>query len=278
MSSILTNNAATSALSALRSINTNLSETQNRISSGLKVASGKDNAAFFSISESLKSDSGIFNSINDSLTLTKNSISTARLGAETVVDIVNQFSERVAFAQGGSDSIRASVQAELDELAERITTTISQSTFNGDDLVNGTSAVTVVTGISRTSAGSVSTTTISFNQQDLGAIQSALAAIDLTTSSTTALLSADLQAVATQLTAATDAATSLGIAEKSIETQQTFLTELTDRLDSSVGSIIDANLEKEAARLQSLQVQQQLASQSLSIANQAPQNILSLFQ
>jgi len=278
MSSILTNNAATSALSTLRSINTNLNDTQSRISSGLKVASGKDNAAFFSISESLKSDSGIFNSINDSLTLTKNSISTARLGAETVVDIVNQFSERVAFAQGGSDTIRASVQAELDELAERINTTINQSTFNGDDLVNGSSAVTVVTGISRSSAGSVSTTTISFNQQDLGAIQSVLAAIDLTTSSTTALLSADLQSVATQLTAATDAATSLGIAEKSIETQQTFLTELTDRLDSSVGSIVDANLEKEAARLQSLQVQQQLASQSLSIANQAPQNILSLFQ
>ena len=278
MSSILTNNSATAALSALRSINANLNETQSRISTGLKVASSKDNAAFFSISESLKSDSGIFNAINDSLTLTKNSISTARLGSETVVDLVNQFAERVAFAQGGSESVRASVQNELDELAERINTTISQSTFNGDDLVSGTSAVTVVTGISRTSSGSISTTTISFNQQDLGAIQSALAAIDLTTSSTTALLSADLQTVATQLTAATDAATSLGIAEKSIETQQTFLTELTDRIDSSVGSIVDANLEKEAARLQSLQVQQQLASQSLSIANQAPQNILSLFR
>ncbi|MBV1863814.1 MAG: flagellar protein [Rhodobacteraceae bacterium] len=278
MSSILTNNAATSALSTLRSINNNLDETQNRISSGMKVSSSKDNAAFFSISESLKSDSGMFNAVNDSLTLTKNSISTARLGAETVVDLVNQFSERVAFAQGGSDSVRASVQDELDELAARITTTISQSTFNGEDLVNSTSAVTVVTGITRSSAGSVSTTTISFNQQDLGAIQSALAAIDLTTSSTTALLAADLSAVTTQLTAATDSATSLGIAEKSIETQQTFLTELTDRIDSSVGSIVDANMEKEAARLQSLQVQQQLASQSLSIANQAPQNILSLFR
>ena len=278
MSSILTNNAATSALSTLRSINNNLDETQNRISSGMKVSSSKDNAAFFSISESLKSDSGMFNAVNDSLTLTKNSISTARLGAETVVDLVNQFSERVAFAQGGSDSVRASVQNELDELAERITTTISQSTFNGEDLVNGTSAVTVVTGITRSSAGSVGTTTISFNQQDLGAIQSALAAIDLTTSSTTALLAADLTTVTTQLTAATDSATSLGIAEKSIETQQTFLTELTDRIDSGVGSMVDANMEKEAARLQSLQVQQQLASQSLSIANQAPQNILSLFR
>ncbi len=278
MSSILTNNAATAALSSLRSINNNLNNTQDRISSGLKVSSGKDNAAFYSISESLKSDSGIFNSINDSLTLTKNSVSTARLGAETVVDLVNQFSERVAFAQGGSAITRASVQSELDELSERINTTISQATFNGADLVNSTSAVTVVTGISRDGSGAVTTTTISFDQQDLGAIQSALAAIDLTTSSTTTLQAADLQAVTTQLTAATDSATSLGIAEKSIETQQTFLTELTDRIDSSVGSIVDANLEKEAARLQSLQVQQQLASQSLSIANQAPQNILSLFR
>lgn len=278
MSSILTNNAATSALSALRSINTNLNDTQNRISSGLKVSSSKDNAAFYSISETLKSDSGIFNSINDNLTLTKNSVSTARLGAETVVDLVNQFSERVAFAQGGSASTRASVQSELDALSERISTTISQSTFNGADLVNSGSAVTVVTGITRDGSGAVSTTTISFNQQDLGAIQSALAAVDLTTSSTTALLATDLQTVATQLTAATDSATALGIAEKSIDTQQTFLTELTDRIDSSVGSIVDANLEKEAARLQSLQVQQQLASQSLSIANQAPQNILSLFR
>ena len=278
MSSILTNNAATSALSVLRSINNNLNTTQNRISSGMKVASSKDNAAFFSISETLKSDSGMFNSINDSLTLTKNSISTARLGAETVVDLVNQFSERVAFAQGGTASVRASVQSELDELAARIDTTISQATFNGEDLVNSTSAVTVVTGLTRGSAGSVSTTTISFNQQDLGAIQSALAAIDLTTSSTTTLLAADLTTVTTQLTKATDSATALGIAEKSIETQQTFLTELSDRFDSSVGSIVDANMEKEAARLQSLQVQQQLASQSLSIANQAPQNILSLFR
>ena len=76
----------------------------------------------------------------------------------------------------------------------------------------------------------------------------------------------------------TGAATDLGIAERSIETQQNFLSELTDKLDAGVGSMIDADMEEEAARLQSLQVQQQLATQSLSIANQAPQNILSLFQ
>ncbi len=80
------------------------------------------------------------------------------------------------------------------------------------------------------------------------------------------------------LSSVIDAATGLGIVEKSIETQQNFLNELTDRLDSGVGSMIDADMEEEAARLQSLQVQQQLSTQSLSIANQSPQNILSLFK
>lgn len=278
MSSILTNNSAMNALSTLRSVNNRLGENQGRISSGLKIQSGKDNAAYFAISETMSGDSGMYKAIDESLTLTKNSVSTARLGAETVADLAKQFVERVAFAQGGTAEVRASVQNELDELAARIGTTISQSTFNGESLVDSGAAVTVVTGISRSSAGSVATTTISFNEQDLGVIQSALGAIDLTTSSTATLQEADLKTAETQLTEAISAATSLGIAERSIETQKDFLTELTNRLDSGVGSMVDADMEVEAARLQSLQVQQQLATQSLSIANQGPQNLLSLFR
>ncbi len=278
MSSIHTNASAMSALSTLRNINSSLSSTQDRISSGLKIESGKDNAAYFSISTTMSGDSKIYKAIDESLTLTQNGISAARLGAETVVDLTEEFVERVAFAQGGTAETRANVQAELDELANRIQTTIDQSTFNGSDLVNGTATVTVVTGISRTSGGSISTTTVTFQEQDLGAIQTALAAIDLTTSSTTALMEADLQAAESVLSDAIDSATSLGIAEKSVEMQKEFLNALTDRIDTGVGSMIDADMESEAARLQALQVQQQLATQSLSIANQAPQNILSLFR
>ncbi len=278
MSSIHTNASAMSALSTLRSINNSLASTQDRISSGLKIASGKDNAAYFSISETMKGDSSIYKAIDESLTLTQNSVSAARLGAETVVDLASEFVERVAFAQGGTSETRSDVQDELNELANRIQTTIDQATFNGDDLVNGTATVTVVTGISRSAAGSVSTTTVTFNQQDLGAIQSALGAIDLTAASTTALMETALQDAETQLDAAISSATSLGIAEKSIEMQKEFLGELTNRIDAGVGSMIDANMEEEAARLQALQVQQQLATQSLSIANQSPQNILSLFR
>ncbi|MAY89044.1 MAG: flagellar protein [Pseudooceanicola sp.] len=278
MSSILTNNSAMAALQTLQSINKSLDSTQNRISSGLQISSGKDNAAYFSISETMKGDSSMYKAIDEGLTLTMNSVSTARLGAETVQEVAQEFAERVAFAQGGTAEVRADVQAELDELVARIETTIAQSTFNGTSLVAGTATTTVVTGISRGAAGSVTTTSITFQEQDLDAIRSTLAAVDLTTSSTTALMEADLQTAEAQLDAAIASATALGIAEKSIETQKEFLGALTDKLDSGVGSMVDADMEAEAARLQSLQVQQQLATQSLSIANQAPQNILSLFR
>ena len=144
--------------------------------------------------------------------------------------------------------------------------------------MDGSGTVTVVTGISRSSTGSISTTTITFNEQDLGAIMSTLASIDLTAASTTALMEVALQTAESALNAAIASATALGIAETAIETQKEFLGTLTDNLDSGVGSMVDADMEEEAARLQSLQVQQQLATQSLSIANSNPQNILSLFQ
>lgn len=281
MSSILTNNSAMSALATLRNINNNLNDTQGRISSGLKIASGKDNAAYFSISETMDSESSMYKAIDESLTLTQNSVSTARLGAETVADLAQQFVERVAFAQGAAEdpNARDDIQLELNELASRIQTTIDQSTFNGQSLVQSTTAVTVVTGISRDSVGALATTSITFDKQDLSAIQSTLAAIDITgaAASASALASA-LTDANTALADAIDSATKLGIAEKSIETQKEFLGALTDRLDSGVGSMVDANMEEEAARLQALQVQQQLATQSLSIANQAPQSILSLFR
>jgi len=269
------------ALSTLNMVNKNLNETQGRVSTGLQIASGKDNAAYFAISETMKGDSNMFKAIDEGLTAKKNSVSTARLGAEKIKDLASQFSERVAFAQNANDNESLTqIQAELADLAEQMDDIINQSTFNGEDLVNGTAAVTVVTGIDRTGA-TLATTSFTFNQVDLGAIQTALAAIDVTGSTAAALatdLAADLVVAETQLGLAVTAATSLGTAEKTLERQKEFLGALTDTLDSGVSSMVDADMEAEAARLQALQVQQQLATQSLSIANQAPQNILSLFQ
>lgn len=273
MASIHTNAAAMNALATLRNINTDLSQTQNRISTGFKVQSAKDNAAYFSISETMKSDSGMYKAIDEGLTLTKNSISTGRLGAETVADLAQQFVERVAFAQENNID-HTQVQAELDELANQMQTTIDQSTFNGVSMVDGAAAVTVVTGITR-AGGTFATTSMTVNAVDLQAVQTAFAAIDISAGTG---LEAALTAAEGQMSTALDAASSLGVAEKAVETQQDFLKALTERLDNGIGAMVDADMEEEAARLQALQVQQQLATQSLSIANQAPQNILSLFR
>jgi flagellin len=274
MSSILYNNSAMVALSTLNDINRGLTETQNRVSSGLAIRSGKENAAYFAISETMKGDSGMFKAINEGMTATKNSVATARLGAETVADLAQQMVERIAFAQSeGID--KADVQLELDALAENMQAAIDQATFNGDDLVSGAAAaVTVVTGVTRT-GGTFATTSISFNSVNLTAIQTALAGIDLTTSTD---LAADLVTAEGQLGAAITAATEMGVAENTLDGQMQFLDALTDTLDSGISSMVDADMEEEAARLQAYQVQQQLATQSLSIANQSPQNILSLFR
>ena len=273
MSSILTNNSAMVALSTLNMVNRGLEETQNRVSSGLAIRSGKENAAYFAISETMKGDSGMYKAINEGMTATKNSVATARLGAETVKDLAQDMVERIAFAQADGIDI-ADVQSELDALSSNMQSAIDQATFNGDDLVGGAAAAqTVVTGITR--AGGFAVTTITFNSVDLQAIQTALSGIDLTTSTD---LAADLVTAEGQLQAAITAATSLGVTENTLEGQMEFLDSLTDTLDSGVGSMVDADMEEEAARLQAYQVQQQLATQSLSIANQSPQNILSLFR
>lgn len=267
MTSILTNNSAMNALNSLRNINNNLGSTQDRISSGLKVASGKDNAAYFTISEVMNSDSSLNKSVGESMTIAKNSIATARLGVEAVVDLAKQYIDRQSFAINLPAGDQAAVTAELTALRTQMTNVLAQANFNGENLVAG-AGKTVTTGLYRT-AGTVTGSTVALAGVDVGGLVTALA---------TDFDEAGVSTSRTQLGLMVDFATNLGIAEKAIENQQSFLTSLTDRLDSGIGGMIDADMEQEAARLQALQVQQQLATQALSIANQGPQNILSLFR
>ena len=286
MSSILTNSSAMNALATLKDVNRGLNQTQDRVSTGLKVASGKDNAAYFAVSETMKGDSGMFKAINEGMTATKNSVATARLGAETVSDIAQQIVERVAFAQ--TDGVdRADVQLEIAALVKNMGTAIGQATFNGNSLVSDdTTDVTVVNGVTRTAGGNndeFGATTFVFKGVNLDAIKTAFEAIDVSVAedgdpATDDSLSDKLAAAEEQLAASIAAATSLGITENALDSQMQFVESLTDTLDSGVSSMVDADMEEEAARLQAYQVQQQLATQSLSIANQAPQNILSLFR
>ena len=337
MSSLITNTSAMNALQTLRNVNTNLATTQDRIGTGLKISSAKDNAAYFSISESMKGDRNMYAAIDEGLTLTKNSLATARLGAESFQKLAGQFVERVGFAQSGKDSVE-DIEKELLGIVEQMKTTLSQATFNGDDFVNAKGAAAVapeadkivddvadaavatplgqltaadqdkvsrniVTGISRAS-GTFAATTMKVDQVDLAALlqdftnlaagfkdnggdttamtdaytASAAATDTIVTTKGAEYLKGVLASAEKVFAKATEATTSLGLSEKAIERQQDFLKAVTDTIDTGVGAMVDADMEEEAARLQALQVQQQLATQSLSIANQGPQNLLSLFR
>jgi Flagellin and related hook-associated proteins len=279
MASINTNTSAMTALQSLKAVQTNLAKTQERVSTGLKVNNSKDNAAYYSIATTMKADVASFKAIGDNLALAGSSVATARKATEQIGALVQQVLEKVALAQANETVDRALIQKDIDALAADISTVIEQSSYNGQNLLKGTADVTVVTGIARNAGGSgIATTNFTFKQQDMLAVQTAIAAIDVKGAGDATDLEAALQAAEAQLKVVTEANAAFGLAETRIENQKDFISKVADNLTTGLGAIVDADMNEEAARFQALQVQQQLASQALSIANQQPQQILALFR
>lgn len=283
MSSILTNNGAMVALQTLKGINANLSKTQDEISTGRSINNAKDNAAIWAISKVMESDVSGFKAVSSSLSLASGAVSNARQAAETVGELVTQIKDKVIAAQDGNFD-RATLQNDINDLKAQITSAVSSSQFNGINLVNGdtfggASTFKALASIDRAQDGTVSPTTIDVDLTNTNLSLSGqltdLAAIDLTTSTD---LAADLTTVETALGNVVDAAASFGAAGKRIEIQSDFISKLGDSMKAAVGAMVDADMEEASARLQALQTQQQLGIQSLSIANQAPKALLSLFR
>ncbi|UXX82293.1 flagellin [Roseovarius pelagicus] len=403
MSSILTNNGAMTALQTLKSVNMNLSKTQDEISTGKKIGSARDNSAIFAISKVMESDVKGFKAITDSLSLGQSSVAVARQAAETVTDLLTQMKGKIVAAQAENVD-RTKINDDVTALKGQINSVIAAAQFNGLNLVDGNVASTdILASLDRDSNGNVTASSISVDGQDLATggftakaaftgtdglavdddasfgfaldatggtnddgtvvivdptyaagdkismrlgdtevsytvtaediastsvedivavgLKSAIEATDadvtvdynianagtlvITNNSADALFvsgqftnagsgglgamtginvttgvgaTSALGTIESLIDTAIDAAAALGSAEGRIVTQNTFISNLTDSLTSGIGALVDANMEETSARLQALQVQQQLAVQSLSIANQAPQSILTLFR
>ncbi len=130
--------------------------------------------------------------------------------------------------------------------------------------------------LSNSTASQVSLAASSFTGGTAGGGLGALAGIDVTTSDASA--ASALAAIEGLLTVAINAAAALGSGQKRIENQGDFMTALVDSITSGVGALTDADMEAASARLQALQVQQQLGTQAISIANQSAQTLLTLFR
>lgn len=282
MSSILTNNGAMVALQTLRGINASLDTTQNEISTGKTINSAKDNAALWTISKVMESDVAGFKAVSDSLSLAKGAVTNAREAAETVGKLIDQIKDKIVAAQDGNQD-RVSIQKDIVALREQITSAVSASQFNGTNLVDGsvTSPYKALASLDRAgNAVTASYIDVDLTNTDLRATGglTALYAVDVTGITDVASAQAMLATAETSLNTALGAAGVFGTAGKRIEIQSAFISKLSDSLTSAIGAVVDTNMEEASARLKALQTQQQLGVQSLSIANSAPQQLLTLFR
>jgi flagellin len=270
--SVNTNVGAMAALQSINETSRSLASTQTRINTGLNVASTKDDSASYTIAQKLRGDVAGLRSVNSSLARAKSVTDTAVAGAEQISDLINQMRAKAYEASdtGVDADSRTAIANDFDALKAQIETVIESSTFNGTNLLKtGGGNVAALQSLD-TSAATLDVANLGFDTSVTTAIGTTF-----TDAATAKTMIGTLDSIAGTLK--TDLST-LGSASRKIEGQMTFSSKLSDVIQSGVGNLVDADLAKESASLQALQVKQQLGLQALSIANQAPQSILSLFR
>ncbi|MEP0155065.1 flagellin [Pseudophaeobacter sp.] len=274
MTSILTNNGAMVALQTLSSINSDLTDTQNQISTGKEIGAAKDNSAIWAISKVMESDVAGFEAVSDSLSLGESTVAVATAGAEQITDLLKEMKEKVVAATGENVD-HTKLEADVDELKNQITSVIGASQFNGANLLNTAGGdITVLSSLDRDAAGAVTASNITVDSVDFEAGLT-LSSVDMTDATTAEASIDDIEAL---IQAAVDGAAALGASAARIERQNEFVTKVTDAMKSGIGSLVDTNMEEASARLKALQTQQQLGVQALSIANSAPETLQQLFR
>jgi flagellin len=282
MTSVNTNYSALVALQSLAQTTRDLESTQNRVTTGLKVGSAKDNGAIFAIAEGQRVRVSSLSTVRDGIDRATSVVDVALAAGEAIGDILKQMKEKAVAAQATdlSTDQRAALQADFAALRTQIDQIADAATFNGANLANGTNltaglnAYDVLT--SDTAGASITVSGFDFTIGTVGeALATVTGALDV---STAAGGTAASTAIDTALTALNSDLAELGSQAKALSIQKTFLGKLSDSIEAGIGNLVDADLARESARLQSLQVKQQLGAQALAIANAAPSILLSFFR
>lgn len=278
LNSVNTNLGAMVALESLNSTATQLQSTQKRISTGYRVSDAIDDGAAFAVAQTLRADVAGLTSANQQLNASAGLVNTTVKGLQSVSSEMSQVKAvliKLADSSISSDE-RSQYQAELTQYAKNVKANIQDSTYQGKSLVNSfttaSSGYTAV-GIVRNEQGNqykIATFNASAVYHMISNLESATAgAASAALSGTT---------FSTQMSNLGSALNKYGNASQYISSQVTFNNNRIDAINSGLGALVDADLSKEAANLQALQTRQQLGTQSLSMANQAPNSLLSLFR
>ncbi|WP_072395274.1 flagellin [Hyphomicrobium sp. CS1GBMeth3] len=314
MSSLNTNVAAMTALQTLAQTNKEMLVTQNRVSTGLKVRDASDNAAYWSIATTMRSDRAAVSTVEDALGLGAATVEVAVTALNSAIETITKIKAKLVAARApGLD--RGKIQSEIAELQAELRNTAGSAVFSGENWLQGDSTgptvKTIVASFSRDSSGSISIGTIEVDigpsgsmlfdtsgsasgildtvdtytiasgtvSYSIAGVSTGIDISSLTDDPTDLLgLEAMVDGVDAALNTMTDAATLLGAAKSRISLQKDFVNKLMDSIDVGIGQLVDADMNEESTRLQALQVRQQLGVQALGIANQSAQQILRLFQ
>ncbi|MEZ2144963.1 flagellin [Bradyrhizobium sp. DN5] len=301
MSSLLTNSSAMTALQTLRSVSSQLSTTQTRISTGQRVATASDNAAYWSIATSMRADNAALSAVSDSLGLSAATVDTEYTALNKVLGDSNSGLTKlqsllVEAKTAGID--RSKIQSEITQIQQDMKNVASAATFNGVNWLSTTATtpatVNLVSSFSRVAStpttGSITVTVANYSlytSTTSGILDTVSGTASVDTINIGALTdsAADqttLDGYIAQVTAAigtvSSGAANLGAIKNRISNNSEFVKSLMDSVDRGIGQLVDADMNQESTRLAALQVQQQLGVQALSIANNNSQSILSLFR
>ena len=272
---INTNKSAMVALQNLNQTSDKLGVTQNKVGTGLRIATSKDNSAIWAIAQNQRADIGGLSSVKMGLDRAQSIGDVALTAGQSISELLVQMKEKVVAAQDASitTTSRKALDADFKSLLSQISQVIRNASFDGADLLDNS-----LPGGLKFLADAGASSYVTLANQDL-----TLGATIITLASTASITTATLASGALSLLQASIGNVSLALAKmgaqvRQIENHNKFVGKLSDSIEAGIGNLVDADLAKESARLQALQVQQQLGAQALSIANQSPNIILSLFR
>jgi len=273
MLTVNTNTGAMIALQYLDKTNAQLQTTQNAINTGLKVASAKDDGATFAIAQDMRGDVAGYSAVTDSLNRGMSAVDVGLSAGQSISDLLIQMKQKALAASDQSldTASRQALNEDFTALRDQISGIINNAVFNGFNLIDGSTAQ--LTALA-SSDGSRKVTVSAENMSLSGSIITVATTASISTQTKASTMIATIE---TSLTNVNSALARLSSGDKKFSVQVDFVQKLSDTLTSGIGNLVDADMATESAQLQSLQVKQQLGVQALSIANSAPQVILSLF-
>jgi flagellin len=262
------------ALESLNKTNSQMAAVQKQVSTGYRVADATDDGAAYAVAQSVRSTVGALTTANQQLGTTQGLLSTTQSGLNNISNTMASMRDVLVEMSNSNGSTYSQYQTQYKSLLANVKTFIQDANYGGKTLIGnvggtaGFARVSVVRNDSGATYG-IGTLGMSAVYTSLAA-WSAAAGGTLSTAVKTGFVNQE-SAVGTMLN-------NVGSDTNYITNQISYNNDKIDALNSGLGSLVDADLAKESAQLQALQIRQQLGTQALSLANQAPQTLLSLFK